>query len=229
MIKADIQNILFDLDGTLSNTEEGIVKSVQYALADFSIKEEDTASLRRFIGPPLRESFCRFYGMTTEEAERAVRKYRERYETVGVYEDRLFDGVPEMLSALRRAGKRLAVATSKPTVFAKKVLQQHGIEGDFDLVVGAELDGRRDAKEEVIAEALRLLNIGEEARKHTVMVGDRSYDLNGGRAFGLKTVGLRLGFAAPGELKACQPDFIAADIAELTAYLLGEQKQNTTD
>lgn len=213
---------MFDLDGTLSNTEAGIVRSVQYALAAFGIREEDTASIRRFIGPPLRESFRLFYGMTEGQAERAVAKYRERYETTGVYENRLFDGVPEMLDALRHAGKRLAVATSKPTVFAQKVLRQHEIEGYFELVVGSELDGRRDTKEEVIAEVLRLLGIGEADRLKTVMVGDRRHDLNGGKAFGLKTAGLRLGFADPGELEACSPDYIAEDIADLTAYLLGK-------
>lgn len=225
MIEPGFLNILFDLDGTLSDTEEGIVKSVQHALAAFSVQEEDPASIRRFIGPPLRESFRLFYGMTAEEAERAVAKYRERYETVGVYENRLFDGVPGMLAALRRAGKRLAVATSKPTVFARKVLRQHDIERYFEVVVGCELDGRRDTKEEVISEALRQLGIGETERKNTVMVGDRRHDLNGGKAFGLKTVGLRLGFADPGELEACHPDHIAADIAELTAYLLGSKAE----
>lgn len=215
------QYILFDFDGTIANTGEGIVKSVDYALRSFGIRTENQAELIKFIGPPLRESFRIFYGMDAAQAERAVAKYRERYSDRGIWENELYPGVEKLLQQLKQAGKTVALATSKPGVYAKMVLKQHQIEPYFDVIVGSELDGTRERKTEVIAEVLRQLAIGAEERERAVMIGDRHQDMLGAKEFGLATIGLRLGFAAPRELEDCRPDAIADDYAALDKLLLG--------
>lgn len=213
-------HILFDLDGTLTDPKEGITKCVAYALASFGVQVANLDELCRFIGPPLRQSFADYYGFSAQEAEGLVAKYRERYTDIGIFENRLFEGVEQMLKALKAAGKTVGLATSKPEIFAQRILEKYGIDGYFDVVVGSLLDGTRDAKDEVIAEALRRLSLLPAQKPYCIMVGDRHYDIAGGKAFGLATAGLRLGYAEDGELEAAGADFIAADIAELCDYLL---------
>jgi phosphoglycolate phosphatase len=212
-------HILFDLDGTLTDPKEGITKSVQYALADFGIMEPDLEALVCFIGPPLKESFQEYYGMDEPEAEHAVCKYRERFSEVGLYENRVFEGVKELLTELRAAGKTLAVATSKPTVFAKKILKKYELTAYFEEIVGSELDGRRSQKAEVIEEALHRLDM-QDRRDQVTMVGDRRQDVQGAKACGVKSIGVRFGYAEPGELESAGADAIAADICELRHLLL---------
>lgn len=212
-------HILFDLDGTLTDPKEGITKSVQYALADFGIIEPDLDALVCFIGPPLLESFREYYGMDQTEAERAVGKYRERFSDVGLYENRVFDGIPEMLLRLCEAGKTLCLATSKPTVFAKKILKRYNLDGYFEVIVGSELDGRRTNKAEVIEEVLRQINL-QDQRERVLMVGDRRHDIQGAKACQIESVGVRFGYAEPGELEEAGADHIAADVDELQHLLL---------
>lgn len=214
------QYILLDLDGTLTDPKEGIANCVAYALSSFGVTVEDLDELTKFIGPPLRWSFSNYYGFSEEDAERLVAKYRERYTDIGIFENRLFDGVPEMLRALKSAGKTVALATSKPEIFAKRILEKYGVAQYFDVIVGSLLDGTRDSKNDVIAEVLRQLNLPEEEKESCIMVGDRHHDISGGKAFGLATAGLRLGYAEPGELEAAGADHIAEDIEELTGLLL---------
>ena len=147
---------LFDLDGTLTDPREGITKSVQYALQAFGIEEPDLKKLEPFIGPPLKDSFMEFYGFTGEEAERAIAVYRERFAPVGIFENQVYPGIPQMLERLYRRGTRLAVASSKPIGFVKQILAHFDIEKYFDVVVGSELDGTRGTKEEVVEEALEI-------------------------------------------------------------------------
>ena len=147
--------ILFDLDGTLTDPKEGITKSVQYGLEALGCQEPDLDKLTSFIGPPLTDSYMEFYGFTKEQAEKAVEKYRERFQVKGMYENKIYDGIREMLTKLQKAGKHLGVATSKPWVFAEPILEYFHIKEYFEYVVGSELNGERVRKGDVIKEALK--------------------------------------------------------------------------
>ena len=213
------QTILFDLDGTLSRSEEGIINCVQYALESFGIASE-REKLTSFIGPPLKDSFMREFGMTEEQAARAQRKYRERYSTIGILENEIYPGVEEMVRALKAAGRRLAVATSKPTPFSRRIIESYGLTDCFELVLGSEFDGRRHSKAEVIHDVLEELGVPEEEKTGTVMVGDRDYDVLGARACGLGCVGVSFGYAEPGELERAGAVYVAPTAEALLDWLL---------
>lgn len=210
--------ILFDLDGTLTDPKEGITKSVQYALSACGVEENDLEQLTVFIGPPLVDGFMDFYGFAREKALFAVEKYRERFRDVGIFENRMFSGVAQMLKTLKDAGKKIALATSKPRVFAQRILEHYGIADYFDVVVGAELDGRLNEKDAVIREVLCRC----PDAKSPVMVGDRSYDVAGAHICGVPCVGVRFGYAKPDELEHAGADWIVEDMAELSAFLMQE-------
>lgn len=220
--------LLFDLDGTLTDPKEGITTSVQYALRAFGIDEPDLDKLTPFIGPPLRESFMRFYGFGEEQTKEAIEKYREWFRPKGIFQNSIYPGMKEMLEKLEKSGKVLAVASSKPQVFVEQVLRHFEIYRYFRVIVGSELDGRRDTKEEVVAEALRQLEkeglgrnegSGEEQRG-AVMIGDRKFDIAGGKEHGLATVGVTFGYAEEGELEAAGADFIVHTVEELGRLLM---------
>lgn len=217
------QYCLFDLDGTLTDPREGITKSVQYALQKFGIEEPDLDRLEPFIGPPLKDSFMEFYGLTKEEALKAIDLYRERFAPIGVLENHIFPGIKEMLETLCEKKIRLAVASSKPTLFVRQILTHFEIERYFDVIVGSELDGTRGTKEEVVEEALSqlgLFSLSEEERKGIcAMIGDRKFDIQGAKAYGLTGVGVRFGYAGEGELEDAGADFIAETVEELRVFL----------
>lgn len=216
---------LFDLDGTLTDPKEGITKSVQYALRRFGIEEPDPDRLTAFIGPPLKDSFMEFYGFTEEEAVRAIGFYRERFAPAGMLENVIYPGIKEMLEGLCGQGMHLAVASSKPEVFVRRILLHFGIEKYFGVVVGSGLDGTRGTKKEVVEEALsqfRLFALPEEERKKIcAMAGDRKFDIQGAKAHGLTGVGVRFGYAPEGELEAAGADYIADTVEELYRFLSG--------
>ncbi len=226
--------VLFDLDGTLTDPKEGITKCVQYALADFSIIEPDLDALTCFIGPPLLQSFREYYGFDEAEATRAVAKYRERFSTIGLFENSVFEGVHEMLSRLKAEGKAICLATSKPTVYAKKIIEKYGVDKYFDIVVGSELDGRRTNKAEVIEEVLRQAaeqewgGIGqnvyakqiETIREKAIMVGDRHHDIDGAKACRMESIGVRFGYAEAGELEKAGATYIVDTVEALEKLLL---------
>ncbi len=216
---------LFDLDGTLTDPKEGITKSVQYALRAFGIEETDLTKLEPFIGPPLKNSFMEFYGFSEKEAMKGVALYRDYFAPVGILENYIYPGVPEMLHALQEKGVHLAVASSKPTEFVHQILTRFDIEKYFEVIIGSELDGSRTQKEEVVEEALRRLGIltmpVEERTACCVMVGDRKFDIQGAKAHSLTGVGVRFGYAAPGELEAEGAHYIAETVEELAQYLSG--------
>lgn len=217
--------ILFDLDGTLTDPKEGITKSVQYALAAFGIDEPDLDALEPFIGPPLKDSFMEFYGFDEEKATAAVEKYRERFKDTGIFENRIYDGVPELIRKLKGNRKKIAVASSKPTVFVERILEHFEIRKYFDVVVGSELDGTRTDKAEVVAEALRQL-YGEDAtdierkKKNTIMVGDRKFDVAGAKAEGVISVAVAYGYGPLDELRIAKPHYMVKTVAELEKLLL---------
>lgn len=210
------QYLLFDLDGTLTDPMVGITSSVQYALEKFEIHVRYLKELIPFIGPPLAESFQKFYGFSKEDAEKAIQYYREYYAPKGIFENEVYEGIPEMLAHLTEAGFTLLVATSKPTVFARKVLKHFGMEDYFSFVGGSELDGSRTKKAEVISYILKTCGI--EA-KEAIMIGDRRHDIEGGKACGLESVGVLYGYGTEQELTEAGADHIIRTVAELEDYL----------
>ena len=215
------QYLLFDLDGTITDPKEGITKSAQYALEAFGIHEPDADKLTPFIGPPLIDSFQEFYHMPPEQAALAVKKYRERFETIGWLENVPYEGMDELLRDLQKAGCRLAVASSKPTVFVERILAHFDIAQYFAVVVGSELDGTRAKKEEVVQEALRQLFGKDSPVPYTAaMIGDRKFDIEGAKAHQLDSIGVAYGYALPGELQQAGADFIVESVEELTALLM---------
>lgn len=208
--------ILFDLDGTLTDPMMGITKSVQYALKKHGIIEEDLWNLTKFIGPPLMDSFKRYYGFSEEEARQAVVDYREYFAPTGKFENVVYNGIPEMLQALKEQGFVLAVATSKPEVFAKDILVHFDLEQYFDFVGGALLTGRTD-KAEVIAYVLEHLGV---EKQNVIMVGDREHDIIGAAKNQLDSVGVLYGYGDRAEHEACGAGWIVETVEELKAYLL---------
>ncbi len=214
------QTLLFDLDGTLTDPKEGITKSVQYALAHFGIEEEDLEKLTTFIGPPLTHSFMTYYGLDAAEAEEAVHKYRERFSSVGIFENGVYEGIHELLEALKIQGKVIVLATSKPHLFAEKILKHYGLYSYFDVIVGSELDGTRSHKNEVIEEVFHRLQLTEGQKSETVMIGDRKHDILGAKACGIPSIGVRFGYAEPQELEEAGADHIVNTVEELKTFLL---------
>lgn len=207
---------LFDLDGTLTDNSEGIIKSARFALDRMGFPDEPDSVLRRFIGPPLHDSFMKYYGFSKEKAFEAVENYRIRYREKGVYESVLFPGLREMLETLCEKGAKLCVATSKPSVFTEVILKQHGVYELFQFVVGSNLDGSMTDKTEIIHEVLRRIG---ETDEPVVMVGDRSFDIIGANNCGVQSVGVYYGFADPGELEEAGATYIANTVSELKEVL----------
>lgn len=215
--------LLFDLDGTLTDPKIGITSCVQYALRKFGIEEPDLDKLEPFIGPPLADSFREFYGFDEKKAAEAIVYYRERFSTIGLFENEIYPGTEAMLAHLKQAGKTLAVASSKPIVFVKKILEYFKIECYFDVIVGSELDGTRARKEEVVEEALRQLRQAAAIKDNDgiVMIGDRKFDIQGAKLSGLVSVGVSYGYALPGELEEAGADYIVNSVEELEELLNG--------
>lgn len=232
-----LEYLLFDLDGTLTDSSEGITKSVQYGLHSVGIEVEDLNDLLSFIGPPLEYSFKEFYHLEENRMEEAIAKYRERYKTVGMFENALYPGMAALLKDMKRKGKHLAVASSKPEVFVRQILKHFNIEQYFEVIVGSGLDGTLGTKEEVVEEALRLLfaigedgktKLTEEEKEATAMIGDRHFDIEGGRANGIVTIGVEYGFPKEGELKEAKADYIVRTVEELHQFLLrGSEKADS--
>lgn len=211
--------ILFDLDGTLTDTQAGIVNSLRYALKRLDLPPRETHELIPFIGPPLLDSFMKYCGLDEPLARKAITIYREYYSRRGVYEATVYAGLPELLERLNRQGKKLVVATAKATYFAEKLLAHFKLDHHFSLIMGSNLDGTRANKAEVIACALQAAGNGRESGP-AIMVGDRKYDIRGAKANGISAAAVTYGFGSREELAAADPDFIASTIPELAAILL---------
>ncbi len=210
--------ILFDLDGTLTDPGEGITNSVAYALEKYGIKVEDKSTLNTFIGPPLHESFQKYFGFSILQSFDAVTKYREYYHDRGIFENCVYDGIPELLCALKKAGKTVIMATSKPTVFAKRIAEHYGFIEYFDIIVGSELDGSRVNKAEVIEEVLK--QAGNPKKDECIMVGDRLHDVEGAKKNSIYCVGVTYGYGGYEELKTAGADVIVKSVGELSEILL---------
>lgn len=188
---------LFDLDGTLTDPGAGIKNSIRYALDRYGLPSLSEEVLDSFIGPPLLDSFDRYCGVTAAEARHLLQLYREYFSEKGIFENVVYDGIPDVLAELRRRGATLCVATSKPEPFAKRILTHFALDGYFDFIGGSTMDETRTEKADVIA---YVLEQGKLAPTGTVMVGDRIYDIEGGRQNGLAAAGVLYGYGSREEL-----------------------------
>lgn len=209
--------ILFDLDGTITDPKVGITKSVEYALNKFNIKVDNLDDLCKFIGPPLAESFIRFYNFSVEDSKKAVEYYREYYKNTGIFENYVYEGFEDVLIKLKSNNKKLIVATSKPQVFAIRILEHFGLKKYFDFIAGSNLDGTRVNKNEVIEYALDKCNIKELSK--TIMIGDREHDIIGANKAGIDSIGVLYGFGNYDEFKNNGATYIVKNINELSSLL----------
>ncbi|MDK2800926.1 MAG: phosphoglycolate phosphatase [Clostridiales bacterium] len=215
MIKYDV--LLFDLDGTLTDPKIGITKSVQYALAKFNIIEDNLDKLEPFIGPPLTLSFQKYYGLSEEATWQAVKFYREYFSEVGMYENFVYPGIEDLLAKLKHQNRNLMVATSKPTVFAKKILEHFQLSHYFSSIVGSNLDGTRIEKAEVIGHALSQLD--NLQKYNIVMIGDRKYDIIGSIQNKIDSIGVTYGYGSIHELQNANPTYLVDSVADLKLLL----------
>lgn len=204
--------ILFDLDGTLTDPYMGITNGVIYALENMGLEVPPRESLKSFIGPPLYDEFRRKFGMSDEEAKEAVRLYRVYYPEKGLYENRLIDGVEELLKALKAQGKQICLATSKPEPFAKKILEYFGIDKYFDFVGAATLDGSIGTKTEVLRHVLE--KTGADI-KECVLVGDRMHDIIGAHEVGMKCIAVLVGFGDRAEFSEYGADYVCEKLSDV--------------
>lgn len=216
-MKKKYNHILFDLDGTLTDSAEGVTRSVQHALKQYNI-DATLEELRSFIGPPLHHSFIEVYGFSPVEAHRAVEYYRDYYRDVGIYENKVYPGIPELLENLNKNSMKLYLATSKPTFFAEKILIYFRLNHYFTTIAGSNLDGTRVEKKEVIAQVLEE-NGGLKAKEAT-MIGDRKHDIIGARAWNIDAIGVTYGYGSLQELQEAGSTMIAASVPELQELLL---------
>lgn len=214
------KNILFDLDGTLTDPKIGITKSVSYALEKMGITVENLDELKIFIGPPLAVSFQDFYGFDEAKTNKAIEYYREYFSVTGLYENEVYAGIKELLELLVKNQEiRLFVATSKPQVFAQQIIEHFGLSSYFDYVCGSELDGTRSAKAEIIGYLIKNFNLNPEK---TVMIGDRKHDIIGAHHQGIHSIAVGYGFGSREELIDIQPTHLVQSIQDLAQLLTAD-------
>lgn len=214
------QYILFDLDGTITESAPGILASVEYALKKMGIDVPDRSVLRRFIGPPLMESFQKQIGMTEKQSEEAISCYREYYAEKGIFEGALLDGIQECLKKLKTHQKTVALATSKPELYARKVVEHFGVAQYFDVICGATMDESLVEKPDIIRNALKSLNISEEDRSKVLMIGDRKYDIYGAQINQIASMGVLYGYGDREELVEAGADYLVEKASDIATYIL---------
>ncbi|MBR6501886.1 MAG: HAD family hydrolase [Clostridia bacterium] len=209
--------ILFDLDGTLTDPGEGITNSVAYALNKFNINVEDKKELYNFIGPPLIDSFMKFYGMNYEDGLKAVEYYREYFGVTGIFENTMFDGIPELLDTIKKSGRKISLATSKPEQYAVRILEHFGLTKYFDFIGAATMDESRSKKADVITYTLS--NLGVTDKSQVVMIGDRHHDIEGANQNGLDSIGVLFGYGDRKELETAGATYIVETIEDIIKFL----------
>lgn len=217
--------ILFDLDGTITDSGEGITKAVQYALKHFGINVEDINELKKFVGPPLRDSYMKFYNFDEEKATEGIKVFREYYEEKEMFENSLYDGIVDVLKALKKSGKELIVATSKPEVHAKKILEHFNVDKYFTIIAGADFEETRVKKGDVIKYALdnlrNTLNDNEVLNlSQVIMIGDREHDIIGAKENNIKAIGVLYGYGDVVELTQARASYIVSKPEDLLEILL---------
>lgn len=210
--------ILFDLDGTITESGEGIMKSVQYALEKIGKPEDDLQKLRVFIGPPLIEQFMKYASIDIHDAKLCVEYFRERFSTKGIYENKLYPNVEYVLKSLKDSGYDLAISSSKPEFFVLQILENFQIKNYFDEIVGSTLDEKRTEKSEVIYETLKRMDLLDK-RESVLMVGDRKHDILGAKSQNIDCIGVSYGYGSIAELKNSNPVNIIHSIDEILEIL----------
>lgn len=209
--------IFFDLDGTLTDSAEGITNSVAYVLNHYGISVEDKSRLNVFVGPPLVESFMKYYGFDQERAKKSVGIYREYFEEKGMFENAVYPGIPELLDGLKKDGYKLYVATSKPEVYSKQILEHFGLTQYFEMIGGADMEETRVHKGDVIRYVMESCGLTDPSE--IVMVGDRENDMNGAKQNHMDSVGVLYGYGSREELENAGACYIAASVEELGKVL----------
>ena len=209
--------ILFDLDGTLTDPGIGITNSVAHALAHWNIEVADRAELYKFIGPPLSDSFMRYYGFTEEDAIHAIAVYREYFSVKGLYENEVYPGIPELLQSLKNTGKTVVLATSKPEKFAVEILRHFGLYDYFDIIAGASMDESRNKKADVIAYAISQMKNPDLSRM--IMIGDREHDILGAKQIGIDSIGVLYGYGDRAEHEKAGATYIAERVEDILPLL----------
>ncbi|WP_034443649.1 HAD hydrolase-like protein [Butyrivibrio sp. AE2032] len=218
--------LLFDLDGTVTDSGPGIMNAAQIALSRYNIEEADSERLRLFVGPPLDKSFMERYGFSEEQAWEAIGYFREYYNKTGIFENSVYPGMDNLLKELKEAGYVLAIASSKPIVLIHRVLGHFDIDKYFDVVVGCELDGTRSKKSEVIEEVIKQLSELAlerglpEVKELSIMIGDRCYDVEGAHSFGMPCVGVLYGYGSREEMEEAGADYITETVETLGELFL---------
>jgi phosphoglycolate phosphatase len=212
----DYINILFDLDGTLTDSGLGITNSVKYSLGKFGIIETDDNKLRLFIGPPLESSFVEYYNFSKDDSKIAVNYYREYFSENGVYENKLYDGIDAVLQELNDRNKNCIIATSKPETFAKEIARYFNIQNYFKYIVGSNLDGTLSEKEDIIKYIIENYKLNKE---ETIMIGDRKYDIIGAKANGIDSVGVLYGYGSREELEKEEPKYLCKNVMEIVEII----------
>lgn len=212
--------ILFDLDGTLTDSKEGIFNCLRYALEKMGRSVPPEGELFKFIGPPLQDSYMRFCGMTAQEAEEGLRLFRERYTPIGKFENAPMEGAAEMCARLKAQGYRLALASSKPEEMCVAICERFGFADSLETIVGS-APGDDWEKVDVIREAMRRMGLTEQDRAEILMVGDRKFDVLGAKACGLDCAGVEFfGYADPGELETAGAVTVVQTVEQLEAFIL---------
>ena len=206
------QNVLFDLDGTLTDPREGITRSIQFGLSKMGIDEPDLSKLEHSIGPPLLQQFMASYGFDEARAWEAMGYYRERFAVTGLYENEVFEGVTPLLEELVAQGRQLFIATSKPHIYAREIARHFDFARHFKVIYGSELDGTRTNKVELIA---HLVNEQGLDPAQTLMIGDRKHDLIGARDNGMDAAAVGYGFGSFEELNSFAPKYHFETLAQL--------------
>ena len=220
-----LKRVFFDLDGTLTDSMPGITKGVQYALKHYGIHVDDLSVLKPFVGPPLFDSFKRYYNFSDKDANDAIYVFREYYDVKGWMDNAPFDGVEDMLKTLKEAGLELYVATSKPEETAKKVLEYFQLTEYFKFIGGASMDEARVNKDDVIRYVLEENCISEEEKPSVIMVGDREHDVYGAKKTGLSVIGVLYGYGSREELQSAGTDYLCETPEETAKLLKGMRKK----
>ena len=210
-----LKYILFDLDGTLTNSSEGITNCIRYAFSEMGREVPSHSELLEYIGPPLVSAFQELAGFTHGEALGAVEKFRKRYDDIGLFENKPYNNIEEVLIELNNMDKKLIVATSKPEYLAGKILDHFGLSRYFVEIVGSTPDEKRVSKKDVIMEVFHRLDIDDADKKNVIMIGDRRYDILGAHDCGLKAIGVYYGFAEKGELEEAGADYIVYEVSDI--------------
>lgn len=211
--------IIFDLDGTLTDSSKGIINSIIYALEKYDINDYDMLLLKKFLGPPLHESFEKYFGFDKEKSLQAVKFYREYFSTKGLLENEVYCGVNDLLQNLKENGKTLIVATSKPQPFTDRIMEHFDLTKYFDFIAGSNMDTSRSKKAEVIEYALSECNIKDKSK--VVMIGDRAEDMIGAQSAGIDSIGVEYGYGTFDELKNAGATYLIKDVKSLKEFING--------